>query len=220
VFSVVQRYSAVFNGVVSELSPTGAPGTLGPEISGHGLRLRPWCPEAGQDVDAWLRGVRDPEFLRWNTPLTSVETVEQAQAALRGHAEKATQGHGVSFCVTDEATGAVLGHLGLGHIDHLLRIARMGYWVLPAARGRHVAVRALALASAWSFNALRLHRLEVGHALGHNASCRVAERCGYRYEGLLRGAMFEEGRRDAFRDAHLHGRLATDPYPPVEPEES
>ena len=27
----------------------------------------------------------------------------------------------------------------------------------------------------------------------------------------MRGAAFDEGRHDAFRDAHLHARLATDP---------
>ncbi|GGW60542.1 hypothetical protein GCM10010320_46950 [Streptomyces caelestis] len=39
-----------------------------------------------------------------------------------------------------------------------------------------------------------------------------------RYEGTLRGAIFEEGRHDAFRDAHLHARLSTDPEPDAEPD--
>lgn len=91
--------------------------------------------------------------------------------------------------------------------------AHVGYWVLPEARGRGVATRALSLASRLAFGELGLHRLELGHALGHEVSCRVAERGGYRYEGTLRGAMFEAGRQDAFRDAHLHARLASDPEP-------
>ena len=52
-----------------------------------------------------------------------------------------------------------------------------------------------------------------GHALGHTASCRIAQRCGFPYEGTLRDAMWEAGRRDAFRDEHLHARIATDPEP-------
>ncbi|CAM5693262.1 Acetyltransferase OS=Streptomyces fumanus OX=67302 GN=GCM10018772_31150 PE=4 SV=1 [Streptomyces fumanus] len=85
--------------------------------------------------------------------------------------------------------------------------------MLPEARGRGVARRALLLATRWAFDDLRLHRVELGHALGHDASCRVAERCGFGYEGTLRGAMFEAGRQDRFRDVHLHARLATDPEP-------
>jgi RimJ/RimL family protein N-acetyltransferase len=53
----------------------------------------------------------------------------------------------------------------------------------------------------------------LGHGIGHEASCRIAERCGFRYEGTLRGAMWEAGRRDAWRDVHCHARLATDPDP-------
>ncbi|GHJ39849.1 GNAT family N-acetyltransferase [Streptomyces sp. TS71-3] len=185
------------------------------EISGNGLRLRPWRPESGEDAEAWLRGVLDPEFLRWNTPLRAIATLDDARASLRARLDDAAQGVSVSFCVTDAATGAVLGHMGVNAIEPLMRTARVGYWVLPEARGRRVAHRALALATAWSFTATGLHRIDLGHALGHDASCRIAERCGYRYEGTLRGAMFEEGRKDAFRDVHLHGRLATDPYPPV-----
>lgn len=117
----------------------------------------------------------------------------------------------MSFCVTDAASGAILGHLGVNDIDPFIRLARVGYWVLPEARGRRVATRALALGARWAFDTLGLNRLELGHALGHDASCRVAEHCGFRYEGTLRGAMFEEGRQDVFRDVHLHGRIAQDP---------
>ncbi|MFE9766134.1 GNAT family N-acetyltransferase [Streptomyces sp. NPDC005808] len=186
-----------------------------PEKRGHGLRLRPWNAESDVDVSAWLRGLSDPEFQRWNTPLKIVRDIDGARESLRSRAEAATDASGVSFCVTDADTGEVLGHIGVNEIDHVIRNARVGYWVLPEARGRQVATRALLVATGFAFTDLGLHRLELGHALGHDASCRVAERCGFPYEGTLRGAMFEAGRHDAFRDVHLHGRVATDPEPAV-----
>ena len=76
-----------------------------------------------------------------------------------------------------------------------------------------MATRALLLATRWALTELGLHRLELDHAVGHEVSCRIAERCGFGYEGTLRGAVFQEARHDAFRDAHLHARLATDPDP-------
>ncbi|GGX62902.1 acetyltransferase [Streptomyces minutiscleroticus] len=180
---------------------------------GHGLRLRAWDPEDETDVDAWRRGLTDPDFLRWNTPLKKVEDAVTARASLRSKAEAAAAGTTVTFCVTDAGTGTVLGQIGINEIDHVMRVARVGYWVLPEARGRQVATRALALAARWAFGELGLHRLELGHALGHEASCRTAERCGFPYEGTLRDAMPEEGTFEAFRDVHLHARLATDPEP-------
>ncbi|PWI16259.1 GNAT family N-acetyltransferase [Streptomyces sp. Act143] len=184
-----------------------------PELLGHGLRLGPWDADSDADAATWLRARADPEFRRWNTPLKPVTDLAGSRASLRAVAERVADGDSVSFRIDDAASGTTLGHLGVNAIDPVMRVARVGYWVLPEARGHRVAARALTLASRWAFAELRLHRLELGHALGHEASCRVAERSGFPYEGTLRGAMFEAGRLDAFRDVHLHARLATDPQP-------
>ncbi|WP_189713322.1 GNAT family N-acetyltransferase [Streptomyces phaeofaciens] len=186
---------------------------LAPGPHGHGLRLRLWDPESPADVDAWLRGHVDEEFRRWNTPLRTIADSAGARAALEVRAADVATGVGMTFCVTDAADGTVLGQIGVHAIDRVMSVARVGYWVLPEARGRHVATRSLLLAARWAFTEVGLHRLELGHALGHEASCRIAERCGFRPEGTLRGAMWEAGRQDAFRDVHLHGRLSTDPEP-------
>ncbi|WP_280891237.1 GNAT family N-acetyltransferase [Streptomyces sp. LBL] len=184
-----------------------------PELSGHGLRLRPWDADSEADVATWLRGFTDPEFQRWNTPIRPVTDADSARESLRSKAVQAADGSSASYCVTDARTGTVLGHIGVNAIHPDLRYARVGYWVLPEARGRRVATRALALAVHWAHTELGMHRLELDHAVGHDASCRIAERCGFRFEGILRGAIFEAGRQDAFRDTHLHARLATDPEP-------
>ncbi|MEU3791938.1 GNAT family N-acetyltransferase [Streptomyces fructofermentans] len=184
-----------------------------PELEGRGLRLRPWDAAAAADLDAWLRGYADPEFQRWNTPLKPVDDLDAARESLAARVKAAEEGTGFSFRVTEADSGTTLGHVGVNDIDHVVRVARVGYWTLPEARGRHVATHALALAVRWAFEELGLHRVELGHALGHDASCRIAERCGFPYEGTLRGAMFEAGRQDEFRDVHLHARLATDPEP-------
>ncbi|MFI6347942.1 GNAT family N-acetyltransferase [Streptomyces sp. NPDC050560] len=183
------------------------------EISGRGLLLRPWRADSRADAETWMRGHQDPDFQRWNTPLRAIRTVDDARASLRSRVRDVLRGAAVAFCVSDGATGTALGHIGLNNIDPVVRSARVGYWVLPEARGGGVARRALALLSDWSFTDVGLFRVELGHALGHDASCRIAERCGYALEGTLRGAMFETGRRDAFRDCHLHARIATDPAP-------
>ncbi|MFF7898348.1 GNAT family N-acetyltransferase [Streptomyces sp. NPDC088817] len=182
-------------------------------ISGDGLLLRPWDPESDADAQSWLRGITDPEFRRWNTPLVPVTDLTGARDSLRVRALRAGEGTAASFLIADAGSGTTLGHIGVNDIRPPLGAATTGYWVLPEARGRGVATRALRLVANWAFGELGLHRLELDHAVGHGASCRVAERCGFRHEGTMRGAIFEPDRRDAFRDAHLHARLATDPEP-------
>jgi RimJ/RimL family protein N-acetyltransferase len=186
-----------------------------PELHGHGLRLTSWDQDSQAQVEEWFRGLTDPDFLRWNTPLKLVRDMDDARESLRSRADRMAQGVDASFRITDEADGTTLGQIGVQAIDRVLSVARVGYWTLPEARGRGVATRALALAGRWALTDLGLNRLELGHALGHEASCRIAERCGFPYEGTLRGAMFDSGRQDTFRDVHLHGRIASDPEPVI-----
>jgi RimJ/RimL family protein N-acetyltransferase len=197
---------------IPETSLTGP----APELRGHGLLLRLWDPDSEADVENWLRGRTDPEFRRWNTPLILEKDLADARKSLAGHVRNAADGTGMPFCITNEATGATLGQINVWAVSRPLRYGRVGYWVLPEARGRGIATRALLLATRWAFTDFGLYRLELGHALGHEASCRIAERCGFPYEGTLRGAMWEADRQDAFRDCHLHARLATDPDPDPE----
>ncbi|MEU9730711.1 GNAT family N-acetyltransferase [Streptomyces sp. NPDC048002] len=180
------------------------------------LWLRSWDPESETDVEAWLRGRTDPEFRRWNTPLRFTESLDDAYEDLLAVARNAAEGTAAPFCIADGATGRPLGHVGVNVVNRALNTARVGYWVLPEARGHRVATRALALATRCAFTDLSLYRLELDHALGHDSSCHIAERCGFAYEGTLRGAMWEAGRHDAYRDMHLHARLADDPDPDAE----
>lgn len=183
------------------------------ELRGHGLLLRAWDPDSDDDVDAWLRGLTDPEFRRWNTPLRPVDDLAGARRSLRNRVALAEDGSTLSFHVADATDGTPLGHIGIEDIRLVMRAGRIGYWVLPEARGRGVATRAVLLAAHWALTEGALHRLELGHATGHEASCHIATRCGFLPEGTLRGAMFAPNRHDAFRDTHLHARLATDPAP-------
>lgn len=49
-----------------------------------------------------------------------------------------------------------------------------------------------------------LHRLELEHAVDNTASCRVALKAGYAYEGTRRSAALHA---DGWHDMHLHAHL-------------
>jgi RimJ/RimL family protein N-acetyltransferase len=181
------------------------------EIKGLGLELRPW--EEG-DAATLLRGVLDPEFMRWNTPITPITDLAAARDSIRARALARARDEMVHFAVCEDG-GEVAGHVGLQLINRPMRRASIGYWTLPEHRGKAVARRAAALCTRWAFEQGGLHRVELGHAVENEASCRVALSVGYLMEGTLRGAMYEAGDRGRFRDEHLHARLATDPYTDV-----
>jgi RimJ/RimL family protein N-acetyltransferase len=174
------------------------------EIDLPGLLLRPWHPADAPDV---LRAMRDPDIRRWSPPGepgTLADTrhwlIQRADASDRSRA---------CWAVTDQAGGALLGSVAINRIDPRSEDATIGYWTVPEARGRSVATTAVNAATRWAFATLPLHRIELCHAVDNVASCRVAARSGYPYEGTLRASMrYADGQR---HDEHLHARLATDP---------
>ncbi|MFG2104951.1 GNAT family N-acetyltransferase [Micromonospora echinaurantiaca] len=184
--------------------PLVAPGTMArrpqPEIDADGVRLRPW---RAADRAAVVAGYADPAIRRWHCRSM---TDDEARAWIDGWPERWRRETGAGWAVADD-TG-VLGQISLRRLDLAEGLAEVSYWVLPAARGRGVAPRALAALTGWAFGGLGLHRVELSHSTANPASCRVAQRAGFPAEGTKRG----EGRHaDGWHDMHLHARLRGDP---------
>nr|BFE33169.1 hypothetical protein GCM10010200_054200 [Actinomadura rugatobispora] len=86
--------------------------------------------------------------------------------------------------------------------------AAVGFWLASRARGRSVATRTLRLLSRWAFDQLAVARLELTCAPDNVASQRVADRCGFVREGVLRSHMrFQGERRDTVVFSLLPGEL-------------
>jgi len=72
--------------------------------------------------------------------------------------------------------------------------AALGYWLVPAARGRGLGLAAARALSRWGFDVLGLSRIELAILPGNHASRRLAQRLGARHEGLRRAAREHDGR--------------------------
>ena len=73
--------------------------------------------------------------------------------------------------------------------------AELGYVVAPAARGRGVATAALRLLTDWGFDR-GLMRLELLISVENVPSKRVAAKCGYIHEGVLRSIHVKQAVRE------------------------
>ena len=174
-------------------------GLTQPEITATELTLRPW---KASDVPVVTAAFADPVIQRWHCrSMTDQEAADWIDAwPARWRNETAA-----AWAVLD--AGTVVGQVGLRCVDLAEGSAAVSYWVLPHARGRRVAPRALSALTVWSFEKLGLHRLALSHSTANAASCRVAEKAGFTAEGTKRG----EGRHaDGWHDMHLHSRLLTD----------
>ena len=109
-----------------------------------------------------------------------------------------------------EAGRPFLGFAALVRVDLDGREGEIGYVLAPAARGRGAATAAVSLLTRWAFDELGLERLELRIDATNAPSVRVAERVGYRLDGVLRSLYFKEGRR---ADTGIWSRLRSDPAP-------
>lgn len=187
------------------------------------FRLRPWRAESEIDVVAVLAAARDPELAQWNDVLREVADAQLVseqvarQAAVGWLARMADWRGGAhaTWAVVGTAEGGrsemVLGYVSLFDVDREQENAEVGYWTMPSARGRGVATAALSGAAGFAFSELGLRRVALFHAVENEASCRVADRAGFAYEGLHRQSYrYGDGR---FHDEHSHARLRDDPVP-------
>jgi RimJ/RimL family protein N-acetyltransferase len=190
--------------------PAVAAGSLAqlpqPVLELDDFALRPWRPLDAPEVAA---AYCDPAIQRWHARSM---TEKEALAWIGSWPSRWNQETGGGWAVASPA--GLLGQISLRRLNLADGLGEVSYWVTPAARGRRVAARALCALSAWAFDQLGLHRLELSHSMMNPASCRVAAHAGYELEGIKR----QEARHaDGWHDMHLHARLTDDPRPDAGP---
>jgi RimJ/RimL family protein N-acetyltransferase len=72
--------------------------------------------------------------------------------------------------------------------------AEIGYWLSPAYWGRGIATAVLKHLTEYAFARHNVRRLQATIYSPNAASARVAEKCGYTREGVLRNAIVKDGR--------------------------
>ncbi|AUG75633.1 acetyltransferase [Kitasatospora sp. MMS16-BH015] len=164
--------------------------------------IRPWRAE---DAAALVAAATDPAIRQWNRLHAPDEASARARIA---RMQARWQSEEAAIWAIAPADGPAIGLIGLGGLDLTEGGAELVYWLLPAARGRGLALTALRTLTRWALADLGLHRLTLCHSTANPASCRVAEKAGYTAEGTLRSALLHA---DGWHDQHLHAFVQGDP---------
>ena len=107
------------------------------------------------------------------------------------------------LAIERKADGRVIGLLGLICQDY--GQGEMGWALGVEHRGQGYATEAARALMDYGFHSLGLHRIHADTSTDNCAAWRVMERLGMRCEGLLRGAVYEEGK---WVDRYIYGMLA------------
>jgi len=140
---------------------------------------------------------------RWEATSPDGPVSFDMRLGIRRLLQQYRDGAGVPFVM--EYDGEVAGQLNVWGIARgSLSSATIGYWVSERFAGKGITPTAVALATDFCFEELRLHRMEICIRPENRASLRVVEKLGFRYEGLRRRYIHIDGDwRDHFAFALL-----------------
>jgi RimJ/RimL family protein N-acetyltransferase len=166
--------------------------------------LRAW---RDSDLEGLVAACQDPEISRW-TRVPYPYGPSDARAYLLQRHDSLHAGTAAPFAIVSAADRDHLqGSISLMRFSWQHARAEVGYWLARGARGQGHVTRAVRLITDWGFRSLGLERIDLLAATGNPASQRVAERCGFTREAVLRSYLLgREGRQDMV----AFGLLATD----------
>lgn len=152
-------------------------------LTAEALTLRPLAQSDAEDI---TEACQDIETQRW-LPLPQPYTLASAEWFIGTFAPGLrTSGAGMVFAI--ESADGLAGVIDLKHVNWTTKVAEVGYWVAPWARGRGVASNATRALARWAMVEHGFQRVELYAATGNLASQRVAEKAGFVREGVARNA--------------------------------
>ncbi len=101
----------------------------------------------------------------------------------------------------------MIGTCGFASFDFRNNSAEIGYVINPAFRGRGIAAEAAVRVMRYGFGELELNRIEARYIIGNDASRRVMDKIGMRFEGVKRAGILQG---DRYRDVGFCAILADD----------
>jgi RimJ/RimL family protein N-acetyltransferase len=162
-----------------------------PDLVDGDLRLR---RPTEADVPAITTACQDPDIQRW-TRVPSPYREEHARSYVQFSHDGFERGTGVIALAVPvgsggEPGGEVFAAVGLG-LDPADLSGELGYWAVPAARGRGIATRSCRLLCQLGFERLELGYLGLLAAAPNERSNALARRLGFSHEGTLREATID-----------------------------
>ncbi len=107
-----------------------------------------------------------------------------------------------------DAGGGILGHIEFFETVNYLDELELSYIIYSREHfGRGIATEAVRLLSGYLFAGKRVNRIRLIIHPNNRASRRVAEKSGFTFEGVARGAWFHQGRN---HDVEVWSLLRTD----------
>lgn len=125
---------------------------------------------------------------------------------LRLNAEKRKNKSEFNFSIIYKDTH--VGAIGIRVDQFRSYIGEIGYFVDEKYWGKGIATQAVRLAEKFIDSRMNLHRIEIRMAKKNKASEKIAIKCGYRKEGILRQFLLID---DKWHDCYIYSKIRGNP---------
>ncbi|MGW0468441.1 GNAT family N-acetyltransferase [Streptomyces sp. NPDC003027] len=166
------------------------------------LRLRPFVPE---DAEAVFAACQDPDIQRWTTVPSPYTRQDAAYFLERLVPDGWRDGAEYTFAVEPRDGGPLIAATGLHGRGPGVR--EVGFWAAKEHRARGYVTEAVGALSRWAFTEGGCHRVVWRAEVGNTGSRTVAERSGFRMEGVERAGLTHRG---TLRDCWVASLLPSD----------
>lgn len=148
--------------------------TIRPAAAGDGPGFSEAITESRADL---------AKFLDW---AANAPTDQAAEVLMRRRGVSFAQRFELPLYTFDRGSGALVGECGLYGIDWALPKFGLGYWCRSTRTGEGLTAEAVAAVTEWAFAELGAVRVELGCFESNIGSRRIAEKCGFDFEGVFR----------------------------------
>ena len=164
-----------------------------PVITTERLILRSFLARDAEDMYEYASRPDVVRYLKWEAHSSLYETKYRLGLIAREYKKGRFYDWAVVLRGERGDEGKMIDSCGFTSFDISNRSAEIGYVINPAYAGRGYATEAVCRVLRFAFCELGLHRVEARYATGNAASRRVMEKCGMRFEGVLREAAVIRG---------------------------
>jgi RimJ/RimL family protein N-acetyltransferase len=175
-----------------------------PKQVGDGAITSAAVAETWDELHKWMRWAEDRDAF----------TAESMEIRNRHVMASFILREGIELIGVESATGTAVIWCGLHDIDWQGRQCDTGYWVRKSAQRRGFATEAAHALLRYGFDALGMRRIGLTHSAGNEASRRIAERLGFSFEGIQRGANILPGGK--YVDRYCYARFDLSSLPDLE----
>lgn len=164
-----------------------------PVMTTERLMMREMKPCDSYDMFEYARRPDVTRYLTWEPHPSREYTREYLQFLTTKYRAGEFYDWALIWCADGDAGRKMIGTCGFTRFDFANNSAEVGYVINPEFHGRGIAPEALRRVMRFGFEELKLNRIEAHYMFGNEASRRVMEKAGMRFEGILRGSLLIRG---------------------------